>query len=76
MEHLWSRAVTTNGNRWQTHQPRTPPDYLPSSAIACIQLRRMLHGKEGVSGSSPEEGSAKAPEIGAFWYVFSRCQDA
>jgi hypothetical protein len=24
------------------------------------------HGKEGVSGSSPEEGSAKAPESGAF----------
>src|SRR5215203_5385994 len=47
MEHLWSRAVATNGNRRQTHQPRTPPDYLLSSAIACIQLRRMLHGKEG-----------------------------
>jgi hypothetical protein len=25
-----------------------------------------LHGKEGVNGSSPLEGSAKAPEIGAF----------
>jgi hypothetical protein len=26
----------------------------------------LLDGKEGVSGSSPEEGSAKAPQIGAF----------
>jgi hypothetical protein len=25
-----------------------------------------LHGKEGVDGSSPSEGSAKAPETGAF----------
>jgi hypothetical protein len=25
-----------------------------------------LHGKEGVDGSSPSEGSAKAPHIGAF----------
>jgi hypothetical protein len=25
-----------------------------------------LHGKEGVDGSSPSEGFAKAPEIGAF----------
>jgi predicted SnoaL-like aldol condensation-catalyzing enzyme len=30
---------------------------LPWVATAC-------HGKEGVDGSSPEEGSAKAPEIG------------
>ena len=34
-----------------------PLDYLLSSAIACIHLRRMLHGKEGVDGSSPSEGS-------------------
>ncbi len=27
---------------------------------------RILHGKEGVSGSSPEEGSAKAPHVDAF----------
>ena len=26
-----------------------------------------LHGKEGVDGSSPSEGSAKNPESGAFW---------
>jgi hypothetical protein len=31
-----------------------------------------LHGKEGVDGSSPSEGSAKSQQIGRFAYVFSR----
>jgi hypothetical protein len=35
-------------------------------AAGCHQLRSGAHGKEGVSGSSPEEGSAKAPHNGAF----------
>src|SRR2546427_3170987 len=30
------------------------------------QLVEHLHGKEGVDGSSPSEGSAKAPQGGAF----------
>src|SRR5207248_11580882 len=30
------------------------------------QLVEHLHGKEGVDGSSPSEGSAKAPHVGAF----------
>src|SRR2546421_7943642 len=30
------------------------------------QLVEHLHGKEGVDGSSPSEGSRKAPVIGAF----------
>src|SRR4051794_20543017 len=32
------------------------------------QLVEHLHGKEGGDGSSPSEGSAKAPEIGAFLF--------
>ena len=37
------------------------------AAVALLaQLVEHLHGKEGVDGSSPSEGSAKAPEIGAF----------
>jgi hypothetical protein len=59
VEHLWSRAVATDGNGWQTHNPRTPLDYLPLSSIACIHLPQMLHGKEGVNGSSPLEGFIK-----------------
>jgi hypothetical protein len=35
-------------------------------AVGCDQLPESFHGKEGVDGSSPLEGSAKAPEIGAF----------
>jgi hypothetical protein len=38
----------------------------------CDQLPKSFHGKEGVDRSSPSEGSAKAPEIGAFSYVFKR----
>jgi hypothetical protein len=37
-----------------------------SVAVRCDQLPRAAHGKEGVSGSSPEEGLKKALEIGAF----------
>ena len=29
------------------------------------------NGKEGVDGSSPSEGSAKAPLAGLFWYPYS-----
>jgi hypothetical protein len=29
-------------------------------------LPETFHGKEGVDGSSPSEGSAKAPQSGAF----------
>jgi hypothetical protein len=35
-------------------------------AVGCDWLPREAHGKEGVDGSSPSEGSAKAPELGAF----------
>src|SRR5579862_2153962 len=66
MEHLWSRADATDGNRRQTHQPCIPHDHLLSSANNCPHLPRMLDGKEGVDGSSPSEGSVKAPHVGAF----------
>jgi hypothetical protein len=34
--------------------------------VGCDPLPPKRHGKEGVDGSSPSEGSAKAPETGAF----------
>jgi hypothetical protein len=37
-------------------------------AVGCHQLPEKFHGKEGFSGSSPEEGSAKAPHVGAFLF--------
>jgi hypothetical protein len=52
--------------------PRTPLDYLLSSAIACIQLRRMLHGKEGLRFESGR-GLCKSP-ANPFLFSFS-CLD-
>ncbi len=37
-------------------------------AVGCDQLPESFHGKEGVDGSSPSEGSAKAPHVGAFLF--------
>jgi hypothetical protein len=56
-------------NQWQlvanrAHQERLKPPQ--TVAVGCDQLPIGAHGKEGVDGSSPSEGSAKAPEIGAF----------
>jgi hypothetical protein len=51
-------------------RPEAGLDFRFNALLA--QLVEHLHGKEGVDGSSPSEGSAKAPEIGAFSYVFSR----
>src|SRR5437016_4419694 len=56
MEHLWSRAVATHGNRRQARPPRKRLNYLRTVADDCHRLRWMLHGKEGVDGSSPSEG--------------------
>jgi hypothetical protein len=35
-------------------------------AVDCDRLAETFHGKEGVNGSSPLEGSAKAPQNGVF----------
>jgi hypothetical protein len=40
-------------------------------ALGCHRLRPNLDGKEGVDGSSPSEGSAKAPHVGAFAFRFT-----
>ena len=36
-------------------------------AGGCAQLPIGAHGKEGVDGSSPSEGSAKAPHLAVFF---------
>ena len=66
MEHLWSPAVATGGNRWQMGRPRERLRQAKTVAAGCDPLPPNLDGKEGVVGSSPTEGSAKAPEIGVF----------
>jgi hypothetical protein len=56
-------------NRWQPVANETRPETAQASetvAVGCDRLPPRPHGKEGVDGSSPSEGSAKAPQIGAF----------
>ena len=61
MEHLWSPAVATGGNRWQMERPRKRLQKAKTVAVGCDQLPEAFHGKEGVDGSSPSEGFAKVP---------------
>ena len=59
VEPLWSPAVATRGNRWQTARPLKRPRQAKTVAVGCDQLPESFHGKEGVDGSSPSEGSSK-----------------
>ncbi len=54
----WS--ARTSGNRSQMGRPRKRLEQAKTVATGCDQLPIGAHGKEGVSGSSPEEGSAKS----------------
>ena len=48
MEHLWSRAVATGGNRWQMGLPRKRLEQAKTVAMGCDQLPGPQNGKEGV----------------------------
>jgi hypothetical protein len=48
------------------HHTRNRLKEAKTVATGCDRLPIGAHGKERVGGSSPPEGSAKAPEIGAF----------
>src|SRR5947209_14477052 len=55
-----------NGAQRSAHfKARKPHKKLNLSAVGCHRLPFGSHGKEGVDGSSPAEGSAKAPHVGA-----------
>ncbi len=58
MEPLWNRQGATSGKR-SARQVRK--NGLSSDETVATSW----HGKEGVDGSSPSEGSAKAPQNGA-----------
>jgi len=45
MEHLWSRAVATSGNRWQMSQRRNRRNHAETVAAGCDQLPIGAHGK-------------------------------
>ena len=61
VEHLWSRAGATGGNRSQKRPARKPLKQADPQPMATHGNRFGAHGKEGVNGSSPLEGSQKAP---------------
>jgi hypothetical protein len=56
-------------NQWQPVAKRTAAKrhkQAKTVAVGCDRLPIGSHGKEGVDGSSPSEGSAKMPQIGPF----------
>jgi hypothetical protein len=60
--------------RWQSGANQIgsePPKQAKTVALGCDRLLKAAHGKEGVSGSSPEEGSAKAPQNETFCFRIS-----
>jgi len=61
MEPLWSPVVATSGNLSQIPRARKPRNHAKTVAVDCDRLPEKFHGKEGVSGSSPEEGFTEAP---------------
>ena len=61
MEPLWSPVVANSGNQSQIGPARNWRKQAETVAVGCNRLRPGLDGKEGVDGSSPSEGSAKAP---------------
>src|SRR5713101_8473972 len=71
MEHLWSPAGATGGNRWQMAHPRKQLKQADRQPVATHGNRFAAHGKEGVSGSSPEEGSHRSPANAGL--LLSRC---
>jgi hypothetical protein len=75
MEPLWSPVAATGGNGWQMPPAQKPRKQAKTVAVACVQSPIEAHGKEGVDGSSPSEGSTKAPHVGAFLFS-STCSKA
>jgi hypothetical protein len=65
MEHLWSPAGATGGNRWQMGRPRKPLKQADRQPVATHGNRFAAHGKEGVDGSSPSEGLYGNHEVAA-----------
>jgi hypothetical protein len=66
MEPLWSPVVATLSNRWQVASAGKAQKQAKFVAVRCPPLPEPSNGKEGVSGSSPEEGFAKFLLISSF----------
>ena len=73
MEQLWNRGGATGGKR--SGRPRRENSLCERETVAtsCHRLPFGSHGKEGVDGSSPSEGSAKFLLISSFrWQAWRR----
>jgi hypothetical protein len=66
MDPLWSPAVANAGKGSRLTDRRNRLRWPKLFAIVCHPSPWSRHGKEGVDGSSPSEGSAKAPHVGPF----------
>jgi hypothetical protein len=63
VERLYGTATPTASTDPAMSAPPTKPQPTCCPATAASSTRPH-HGKEGVDGSSPSEGSAKAPQAG------------
>jgi hypothetical protein len=52
-------VVATGGNWWQMRSLKNRANKPKTVAVGCDRMRKEAHGKEGVPGSSPEEGFAQ-----------------
>ncbi len=68
MERLWSPVGATGGNRSQKKRGRKRLKQADRQPVATHGNGSGAHCKEGVSGSSPEEGSAKAQLMRRFTF--------
>ena len=66
MEPLWGPVVATGGNRSQNGEAQKLRKQAKTFAVGCDRLPQRAHGKEGVDGSSPSEGSENFLLIGPF----------
>src|SRR5712691_2370480 len=66
MEPLWSPVVATGRNPRQIGLLPKRLKQAKTVAAGCDQLPFGFHGKEGVDGSSPEEGFHDSPQTRGF----------
>jgi hypothetical protein len=67
MEHLWSPAGATGGNRWQMGRARRRLKHADPQRASTHGNGSGAHGKEGVDGSSPSEGLEERPVNRVIW---------
>jgi len=70
MEQLWNRGGAAGGKRSALRPGENGLICDETVATGCHRLPFGSHGKEGVSGSSPEEGSYESPANA--WLLLSR----